>query len=257
MRLAVCALFTMLTTPALAEPSSPTLTAGELYGSFGGWSGNAYTVPKGDAMIHPLLRSGFGVADNVDLKTSFAGLILGPQVSTEITFASNERLAASVEPRVLASWTFDALLAGVLLKVSGGGEKVLVTGGLALSYSSIHTDGADLNGDNVPDLDRVEEAGLDTLRPELTVELIVSDPSRVVLTARSNVMTYLSGGSSSAIGAYYAHGKNKLGVSAGLNIGVLDVTDINDAMATAYIEPYFENDTAFLAAPHLQLWFRL
>ncbi len=257
MRLAICGLSTMLATPALAEPSSPTLTAGELYGAFGGWTGNAYTVPEGDVMFHPLLRSGIGVAENIDLKTSFAGLILGPQVSTEITFASNERLAASVEPRVLASWKFNMLLAGVLLKVSGGGEKVLVTGGLELSYSSIHAEGADLNGDNVPDLDSVDEAGLDTLRPELSIELIVSEPSRVVLTARSNVMTYVNGASSTAIGAYYAHGKNKLGVSAGLNVGVFDLTDINDAMETAHIEPYFENDTAFLAAPHLQLWFRL
>ncbi len=53
------------------------LTFGELYGSMPYWSGNAYTVRKGQGILRPFRRSAYGITDHVQVGSALLGWLYG------------------------------------------------------------------------------------------------------------------------------------------------------------------------------------
>jgi hypothetical protein len=97
-----------LATAAMAKAPEG-VVPGELYGFWSGWTGTAYTTPKGMVVAHPLIRSSVGVTDFWDIKAPILGQLTGPQLATEVAFVQNHTLAASLEARSKLGWGLNAL----------------------------------------------------------------------------------------------------------------------------------------------------
>jgi hypothetical protein len=254
MRLLFCVVGLAFALAASAKPSEENLTSGELYGHLGGWTGNAYTVPKGDVMFHPLLRSGIGLSDTVDLKLPILGMLLGPSLSSEIGIRPGDKLAVSFEPRFNSAWNFGWQEYGLLGKVTfGAAQKTHFTLGVHTVYRNGYRD-TNLDGTIGPN-----DVGntMTVVRPEASLEFRLTDVSRFILLGRTNVVQLSKGKVVGAFGALYALGNGPIGLSAGMNFGFLDVQGVNALWVQAFDQPLFGKDYVILPGPHFQLWFRI
>lgn len=68
--------------------------------------GNAMTLRGGTLLLHPILPSGFGITDNLEIKTSLLGLFGGPNVVAEYSLMLGEGTALSIEPGLSTGWGF-------------------------------------------------------------------------------------------------------------------------------------------------------
>lgn len=99
---------------------------------------NAFTLRGGTALLHPILHSGYGITDNLEVKTSILGLIAGPNVTLEYGLRLGENTAVSIEPGVSASWNFAGFGVGGLARVSQRlGETMYFNVNAGAVYSSI------------------------------------------------------------------------------------------------------------------------
>ncbi|HHO53678.1 MAG TPA: hypothetical protein ENK18_23100 [Deltaproteobacteria bacterium] len=268
MYLAAMALF-----PAYAS-APETLSLGELYGHQGGWMGNAFTTPKGMASIHPFLRSSVGVTDQIDLKASLPRLLGGPQLFVELAPIQSESLAASLELHYQAPWSLvrhtlgatghaSLMLGTVVLNASltgrtEVGRRAVAT--LPVTEPTISTPPGE--GTLLPDPPdaQLEDPGTDVLRPEVGLTFRLSDPTALVLTARTNLLGWGRNGPQGALGAYVAHGSDALGLSAGLNLAVLGLAGLQrelNSVEDVGLQPLQLPAAVPIPLPHAQIWFRL
>ena len=244
---------------AEAAPESG-LQPGELYGHVGGWTGNAYTVPKGSVKLHPLLRSGIGATDFLDVKVPMLGFLLGPQFATEVGFIDTDTIAVSIEPRIAMSWTGQRFDVSSAARVTlGDPQKGLFTAGFLVGHCSGCGLRLDQDGDGTVDTTIAQREGLYALRPELTYELVLTERSHLIVTGRTNIVQLSRGRVVGVIGAYYALVSKSLGISLGLNAGLQDITELN-----AYLSRVeglglreISVDVLPIPLPHAQVWFRL
>lgn len=248
-----------LATAAQAKP--PELVhPGEMYGHWGGWTGTAYTTPKGSVMLHPLLRSSFGLADFVDLKLSFLGEILRPHAAIEIAPVQTERFAFSVEARAGTGWGFRNVDYGVVPHLSVyASPKVLIDASVGVhGIAGGAIDEGDTTGTSDPFR---RDPGLTAVRPELSVDFHLNDPLWLVLTARGDTLAWSRTGGQGALGAYVVYGKGTLGLSGGANLAIVGLGGPNEFLARMEQDlgvNLFRLPAAFpIPLPHLQLWMRL
>lgn len=213
-----------------------TLTNGEQWGPVSGWSGNAWTVAKGRWVIHPFLRSGYGVADGVDIKTSILGFIAGPNLGVEVSPIRGDVFKTSLEGHVQSLWAFDLVQwRGVLHTSTAVGPGLLNVNGWAAGVSG----------------------GLDgpTLRagPELGYDLHLGDKSSVVLNGRMDLLGTLRGDLSLAAGARYVYGGKTVGAAIGAEVTVFD-PDVLPGPLQQYAP---DAPTTYLPLPQLELWFKI
>jgi hypothetical protein len=247
---------------AVAEATPPEyLHPGELYGHWDGWTGTAYTTPKGSFMLHPLIRSSMGVSPALDLKASFLGELFGPHLAFEVAPVQNDKLALSLEARGRVNWGFETFEYGVVPHFSTWlSEKVLLdlSVGFHGRLGSV-TDEGDTTGTS--GISFAPEPGLRVIRPELSMDLKLSDPLWLILTMRGNALGWQDKGPQGALGAYFAYGKGPIGFSAGGNLAILglegpreDVERLEEDLGVEFI-----NLPAAIPIPlpHLQVWFRI
>jgi hypothetical protein len=233
-----------------------TLHPGELYGFWSGWTGTAYTTPKGMVVLHPLLRSSIGVTDFWDLKASIPGELFGPQLATEVAFVQNDALALSVEARGQMGWGFNAVDYGFVPHLSlrlGDGALMDLSFGV---HGQAGTERLETEQGDVI----LQRPGIRALRPELTFDLAANEMMWLVFTARSDLIGWDVNGPHGALGAYLAYGHDLLGFSLGLNLAVLGLEGFGEDV-NALLEPFggeINPPTAFpIPLPHAQLWFRM
>lgn len=232
------------------------LQPGELWGYWTGWSGNAYTVPKGMFVWHPFIRSGVGLTDFWDLKFSIPGEILGPQIGTELGW-SNDAIALSFETRGKTGWTFNALDYNLVPHFTAHlGDKTLFDAALTVQGQA-GTKRLDTAQGSVT----VENPGLKAVRPELSMDFAASDSVWIILTMRSNVAAWKDEGAQGNLGAYVAYGKDVLGFSLGLNLAVLGLKGFGEGWEQLEkdlkVELWNPPPAVPLPLPHAQIWFRL
>jgi hypothetical protein len=229
------------------------LTAGEQWSYVDGWTGNAYTVPKSMVVLHPTVRSGIGVTDQWDLKASVLGSLFGPNLSTEVAFVENEKIATSLEARGHVGWNLDSL-----------------------DYDLIPHFSAHLSDDVLFDLsfgihgqtgtERVEgvilsRPGVQALRPELGFEFAANESLWFILTARSDLLGWSTNGAHGVLGAYLAYGHDAIGFDLGLNLAVLGLQGFGEDVASVEREldvNIWDPPPALpLPLPMVNVWFRL
>jgi hypothetical protein len=242
---------------SMAHAAAPEeLTPGELWGFWSGWTGNAYTVPKGNFVFHPFIRSGVGLTDFWDLKFSIQGELFGPQLATEVGY-SNDLLAASFEARGKVGWGFNALDYALTPHFSiHAGEKAMADVSLSIVGQSgtkrIQTANGAIN---------LSQPGLKAVRPELAFDIFASDHSWFILTARSDLLGWKENGAHGTFGGYVAYGKDVFGMSLGMNIAILGLQGFGedwDAFEQSLGADLWNPPPAVpLPLPHAQIWFRL
>jgi hypothetical protein len=245
-----------------AEAKPPEyLHPGELYGHWDGWTGSAYTTPKGSVILHPLIRSSFGAADFLDIKASFLGELLGPHLAFEAAPVQNDKFALSLEARGRTNWGFEILEYGIVPHFSAYlSEKVLVDMSLGIHgrLGSVVDEG-DTTGTS--GLGLAPEPGLKVVRPEVSLDLKLSDPLWLILTMRGNALGWQDNGPQGALGGYFAYGKGPIGFSAGGNLAILGLEglgeDIERAEEDLGIEFINLPAAVPIPLPHLQVWFRI
>lgn len=85
----------------------------------GEFRNNAWTTPKGAFVLHPFLRSSYGITERIDVKTPILNIFFGPNVSIELGIVRDEdKLAISLEPYLDAGWGFRNWQAGASARVS-------------------------------------------------------------------------------------------------------------------------------------------
>ncbi|MEQ1501213.1 MAG: hypothetical protein ABMB14_03240 [Myxococcota bacterium] len=237
-----------------AEPVHP----GEFYGYFSGWTGTAYTTPRGELALHPSIRSSWGVAKFLDLKASLVGEVFKPHLGAELAFAQGDAGALSVEAKFAAPWGGGLMDYGVVPHASVHlGENLLLDAsvgihGLAGSQAAATT--GSLGG--------VSEPGLEAVRPELSLDVHVADPTWVVLTVRSDVYGWATTRVPQGVaGIYGVYGKKAIGVSGGLNVALLGLGGVEEELATLEelgVSGVPDLPTAVpVPLPQFQLWFRI
>jgi hypothetical protein len=230
--------------------SGATLTHGELYGQYGYWSGNAYTVEKGQLILHPFMRSFYGVADGVQIGTNLLSNFAVPGILTD-SGPVGANLHVEVAPVQSQHGAFS---------VEGGFATAVITNDLLDSYhvygefkgtgyvsQTVSITGALMGARHVYSDGRL----VDRLRPKVAMEISISQSAMAILSARTDVLGFRTGGAPNAGGgAYVAFASGPVGFSFGANVDVQEV-QVYDADGDVV-------DVALpiLLSPHLQLWFR-
>lgn len=239
-----------------------TVHPGEFYGQSSGWTGTAYTTPRGEFALHPFVRSSFGLLKNVDVKAPLLGQVIMPQLGLEVAFVQNDHLALSIEGQGAAPWGLGWVDLGVIPHAS-----VHLTRGVMVDLSvGIHgltRDRAILATSTDPGL-VLEEGGVNTVRPELSFDFRIADPTWWVVTGRSDVHSWAESGiPQGSVGTYLVHGKGAVGFSLGMNLTLLGLGGVQEQLAVA--EDAIDErvslptvpDSLLLPLPHFQLWFRI
>lgn len=247
----------------IARAGTPeTLHPGELYGQAGGWTGTAYTTPRGELALHPFVRSSFGLLRNVDIKAPLLGQIVMPQLGMEVALVQNEHLAISVEGQGQMpwgrSWVDLDLIPHTSVHLSHG-----VRLDLSVAFSGLTRDRTVFETADQPGV-TIHESGLRTVRPEVAFDFRLADPTWLVVTGRSDVMAWSETETpQGTVGAYIAHGKGNIGLSAGMNLSLVGLGGVQEQLALAE-EAIDERvslpevpDSILLPMPHFQLWFRI
>lgn len=78
----------------------------------GEFRNTAQTTEKGTFVLHPFLRSHYGISDNVDIKFSIPGQLFGPSAFVEVGLVDTPGFALSVEPYARVSWLMRPLALG-------------------------------------------------------------------------------------------------------------------------------------------------
>ena len=239
-----------------------TLHPGELYGQAGGWTGTAYTTPKGELALHPFVRSSFGLLRNVDIKAPLLGQIVMPQLGMEIAIVQNARVALSIEGQGQMPWG----LGWVDLDVIPHASAHLTNGvrvDLSVGFSGLTRDRTLFGNETRPGI-TVLESGLRTIRPEVSFDFRIADPTWLVVTGRSDVKAWSDSDTpQGAVGVYLAHGKGNIGLSVGANLALVGLGGIQQQIANA--EAAIDEriglpdvpDSVLLPLPHFQMWFRI
>lgn len=238
---------------ALAAPAE-NVTYGEMYGHFEGWTGNAYTTDKGTVALHPFLRSSVGVTDFMDIKASILGEIGTPHLSVEVAPLQNERLAASLETRYGTGWGFrhhDISTIGHFSVVTGPKVMLDASLGAHMQYGTLVS--TDLGGNEI----EVEGAGFHTLRPELSGTFRLGDPTHLVVTARTNALTWDQQGANGAIGTYLVWGYESFALSGGMNLRLFGTKAAEESLSLAFGQDINLPAAIPVPLPHFQMWFRI
>ncbi len=244
----------MLAPVALAAPVQTNLTAGEMYGHIGGYTGNAYTAPKGGLYLHPFVRSTVGVTERIDVKISPLGWIAGPNAHLEFAPIQNEDMAFSIEPGLIGVWS--PVLVGYtnffrFSKVAGNGLFNLSLGlGGTFGNATLIT-GTQINDTLV--VDNTDPVNM--VRPEVGYDFNLTDRSRLVVTGRTNLIGLTRGVANGSIGAMWFYGSEQIGASLGVNVmaGGLDPESVALLNQAGMRVPAI----VVLPLPHAQIWYRL
>lgn len=104
----------------------------------GDLGGNAMTLRQGTFLLHPIMASGFGVTDNVELKTSVFGLLGGPNLIAEIGLLNTGTTALSLEPSLSTGWGLNLFTAGATARFTQAlGENLYFNVNAGGTYSQL------------------------------------------------------------------------------------------------------------------------
>jgi hypothetical protein len=238
----------MVMVVSMAHAGAPdTLDAGELYGSRGGWSGTAHTVPKGMVALHPLNRSAVGVTDFLDVKFGILGQILGPELGLEVQLLGRERddVALSVETYNATGWRFNSLTSINHLHLTvPASDATLVT----LSMMG----GTGPVGLVAQGTAEIEQSWL--AQPEVSVDVKLSDTVNFTGTGRTAIHGWAADVPNATVGGIFSFGSEVFGCSGGLN---LVYGGIQTPLPVSSGELDFNSDLAVIPWPHAQMWFRI
>jgi len=229
------------------------LHAGELYGARAFWSGNAYSMPKGHLVFHPLIRSAYGVTDWMDVKASLLGTIGGPNVNVEVAPLQTDDVALSIETGIFVGWN------AFPDQYDGYGELKVTTRLAGATFLTVGAYGGQTTTivevtTGTADETTTETLSSTQLKPKLAIEGYITNRTAIVGSVRTNLMPLIDGGSFvGSAGCYLATAPTSaFAMSAGVNLNVAALGDVPDAVEGVVSVP----DALVLPTPHLQLWFR-
>lgn len=241
-RLFFAAIALCLALPALAQDVA--LDSGE-------FRNTADTTPKGELILHPLLRSQIGIVEHFDLKASVLGfLVTGPQLAAEYQFLDTRSLKLSIEPEGNLRWGFRTYGAGASLRatIPAGVHRVNVSVGAR--YGQYYIFDADL--DTVGTQTR-EYTAL-TLPINLGFDYVVDDSTAVRFVLNTSVETFPDGAYS---GTFAVNWNHSLGENFRIAVGVVIVAGGTPDFYTLMDNLGLPRGPFVLPLPTFEMWWRI
>jgi hypothetical protein len=216
----------LLLHPALAETP---IAAGEL-------SGNAYTLPAHSLRLQIFSPSGYGVTDELEVRSSLLGLFGGPNATVEYGLRRETSRAISLSASASTLWT-------------GG----YIGGSVGGIYSLVGDTGNRLSFGGAVGFAAVEGAAGVSLPLNVSYELIRSPQTLWSLFASADPLLLASGSTlGSGAGASWTRGWEHYRLTLGAVLA--DVSDINTALEDAGLDPL---PASFLPIPYLLMWWMI
>lgn len=227
-----------------AFAQDPALASGE-------FRNTADTTPKGEFVIHPLLRSSYGLTDKLDFKLSPLGFLAGgPQLFVEYQLVGGDGPHLSIEPSASASWNFRSFSAGGMVRSTfpvGPHRFNLSAGG---TYGQTYVRDADLNTDG----DQPQTTVGASVPLNVGFDLVPSDATTVRFVLNTEVLAMTSGVFAGSLGINWNHAfgdRFRLSLGGVLLYGV--VPGFYQALADAGLPAV----PPILPFPTFELWWRL
>lgn len=227
-----------------AFAQDPTIASGE-------FRNTADTTPKGEFVLHPLLRSHYGITDDLDVKLSIPGFIVGgPQVFVEYQIVGGDGVRLSVEPSANLSWNFKSFSAGgsVRTTVPVGTHRFNLSVGGTYGQTYLRDDDPDTAGDQPVTL--VGAA----IPLNVGFDLVPSDATTVRFVLNTEVLGMAGGVFAGSLGGNWNHA---FGDRFRFSVGAVVLYGIIPGYAELLADAGLPAFPPLVPSPTFELWWRL
>ena len=217
----------------------------------GEFRNTADTTPKGEFVIHPLLRSSYGVSDKLDIKLSPLGFLLGgPQVFVEYQLVGGDGVHVSIEPAANTTWNFRSYAVGGMVRSTvpvGANRFNLSAGG---TYGQTYLRDSDLNTEGDQPL---TTQGV-TVPLNVGFDLVPSDRTTVRFVLNTEVLAMTQGVLVGTLGGNWNHA---FGDRFRFSVGAVLLFGAVPGWANAMESAGLPRLPLIIPAPTFELWWRL